>query len=90
MTAPPTIDQLRKDIESARTDLARLEGQQQSAETELSKLEAEAKELGLDPNGLAEAASQIRGDVNIALASVHDDIQALKKEAPSDEMVSNK
>ena len=88
MTTVPTIDQLRKDIASARTDLARLEGQQQSAAEELSKLEAEAKELGLDPDGLAAAASQIREDVNIALESVQADIQELKEEVPSDERSS--
>ncbi|KKN84421.1 hypothetical protein LCGC14_0288830 [marine sediment metagenome] len=89
MPTIPTVDQLRKDIASAHTDLARLEGQQQSAETELAKLEAEATELGLDPSDLTGAATQIRGDVDIAVTAVREEIQALKKEAPSDEVVSN-
>ena len=84
MPTIPTTEQLRKDIDSARTDLARLEGQQQSAEEELAKLEAEATELGLDPNDLTGAASQIREDVHTAVTALREAIQALKKEAPDD------
>lgn len=85
MTVIPTTEQLRNDIESARTDLARLEGQQQSAEKELVKLEAEATELGLDSNNLLGAASQIREDVDTAVTAVRGEIQALKGEAPNDD-----
>ncbi len=85
MTVTPTIEQLRKDIDSARTDLARLEGQQQSAVAELAKLEAEAKELGLDPTNLIGESTRIRDDVNTAVSAVREEIDSLKGEAPADD-----
>ncbi len=85
MTVTPTIEQLRKDIDSARTDLARLEGQQQSAVAELSKLEAEATELGLDPTNLMGESTRIRDDVNTVVSVVREEIDAMKGEAPADD-----
>ena len=82
----PTIDQLRKDITSARTDLTRLETQQEGAVAEKTKLEAEAKELGAaDVTELNSKAVAIRADVNAAITSVREEMQSLQEEAPSDE-----
>lgn len=81
MTATPPIDQLRKDIESARTDLARIEGQQESAQEELAKLEEEAQGLGLDPKKLAAEANRIADDVNAALTGVREEVEAVARRA---------
>lgn len=73
----PTIDQLRKDMDSARTDLARIEGQQESAQEELTRLEAESRELGFEPENLSTEANRIMGDVNEALVGVRREVEAL-------------
>jgi predicted nucleic acid-binding Zn-ribbon protein len=80
MTVTPTIEQLRKDIESARTDLTRLEGQQESAQEELVKLEEEAQNLGIDPAHLTSEAVRIMDDVAEALVGIREEMQVLVKE----------
>ncbi len=72
-----TIDQLRKDIGSARTDLARIEGQQESAQEELTKLEEEVQSLGLDPKNLYAEANRIMEDVQVALVGVRQEVDGI-------------
>jgi uncharacterized protein involved in exopolysaccharide biosynthesis len=84
MTIIPTIDQLRKDMDSARNDLARIDGQQQGAREELTKLEVEAGELGIAPDKLNEEATRITEDVYTALQAVQAETQALTKETTGD------
>ncbi len=79
MSIIPTIDQLRKDIESARSDVLRIEGQQESAGEELTALKAEAGEMGIAPTKLREEADRIVEDVNEAYEGVRDSVEALSK-----------
>ena len=81
MSIIPTIDQLRKDIESASGDVLRIEGQQESAGEELAALKAEAKDMGIAPTQLREEADRIVGDVNEAYGGVKDSIEALRKKS---------
>jgi uncharacterized protein (DUF3084 family) len=84
MTLIPTVEQLRKDIESSSTDLARIEGQQESAQEELAKLQAEAEELGIKPDNLSAESRRILDDVNTAVEAVREEIQSLSRKT-SDE-----
>ena len=81
MSIIPTIDQLRKDMESARNDVVRIEGQQESAGEELTALQAEAGEMGIAPKKLREEADRIVEDVSEAYGGVRDSIQALGKKS---------
>ncbi len=71
---PTNITQLRKDMDSCRSDLAKIEGQQESAETEIATLNKEAKELGIDPDDLREEADRIIDDVQEALGAVRGEV----------------
>lgn len=80
-----TITQLRKDIDSARTDLARIEAQQETAQGELSKLEEEVRGLGLDPKAnLSAEATRIMGDVAEALSGVKGEVSSIVKQHNTD------
>jgi chromosome segregation ATPase len=80
MSISPTIDQLRRDIDSARTDIARIEGQQESAQEELTRLKTEVEGMGLDPANLDTEATRIQEDVDVAVKAVQAETQALTKE----------
>ncbi len=79
MSIIPIINQLRKDIESAHSDVLRIEGQQESAGEELATLKAEAGDMGIAPKKLREEADRIVEDVNEAYEGVKDSIAALSK-----------
>ena len=66
----PTIEKLRTDIDSARSELVRREASQESAAAELATLEAEVQEMSLDPATLVEEAQRIREDVATAVGVV--------------------
>lgn len=57
-------------MESCRSDLAKIEGQQESAETEMAALNKEAEDLGIEPDDLREEAERIIDDVQEALGAV--------------------
>lgn len=80
MKATPTIEQLRKDIESARADLIRIESQQEGAQKELAGLNQEVGELGLDPTNLYGEANRIAEDVETAVEGVQAEVDALTGE----------
>lgn len=73
-----TIDQLKKDIDSTRAAISRVEGQQSSAQEELSKLEQTREELGFDADAnLQSEADGIIADVKAALAGVREEVEGL-------------
>ena len=75
-----TIDQLRRDIQSAQTDLVRIETQQSSAQEELTTLEAEVKELGFAPTtDLQAEAQRILDDVQAALTGVQEEVKGVEQ-----------
>ncbi len=75
-----TIDQLRRDIQSAQTNLIRIETQQSTAQEELTTLEAEVKKLGFTPTtDLQAEANQILEDVQAALTSVEEEVKAVEQ-----------
>ena len=76
-----SVEQIQKDITSARTALARLEGQQEGNQEELAKLHAEAKELGIAPDKLAEEADRIQEDVEAAVKGVGAEVDVLEEGA---------
>ena len=76
-----SVEQLQKDITSARTALARLEGQQEVNKAELDKLYAEAKEIGIAPDKLADEALLIQGDVEVAVKGVDAELDVLTEGA---------
>lgn len=76
-----TIDQLRTSLASSRTDIARIEGQQESAASTLAKLEAEVEELGLDAENLLVEAEKILEDVELATKGVAEEIASLQETA---------
>ena len=61
-------------MDSCRSDLAKIEGQQEGAETEIAALNKEAKELGIEPDDLREAAERIIDDVQEALGVVRGEV----------------
>lgn len=80
MIATPTIEQLKKDMESARADLIRIENQQEGAKDERTKLIQEATDLKADPDALYEEANRITEDVHTAVAGVRAEIDGLTEE----------
>ena len=75
-----TIDQLRRDIQSAQTNLVRIETQQATAEEELATLEAEVKELGFTPTtDLKAEAQRILDDVQEALTGVQEEVKGVEQ-----------
>lgn len=85
MSILPSIEQLQKDITSARTDLTRLETQQEGSAAEITKMEAEVQGLGIEPDNLTKEVARIREDVNTAVKAVQAEMRALEEEVPSDE-----
>jgi hypothetical protein len=78
MSVTPTIQQLRKDIESAQADLTRVEAQQEGQETELTGRKDEVRELGFDPDeNLHTVAGQIMEDVHAAVAGVQKEVETV-------------
>ncbi len=80
MTATPTVDQLKRDIDSARADLIRIESQQDTAQKEMAKLEEEVRELGLDAANLYGEANRIAEDVHTAVTGIQEEIATLTGE----------
>ena len=78
MSTPPTSEQLRKDIESCRSDIARIEGQQESAIATRERLLAEAKELNIEPGDLHKEAMRMREDVALVIASAQEEIANMR------------
>ena len=74
---PTNIAQLRKDMDSCRSDLAKIEGQQESAESEVVALEKEAKELGIEPGDLRDESIRIVDDVQVALDAVKGEVTSV-------------
>lgn len=74
----PTIEELRTQIDSARTELVRREAAQESAASELATLEAEVQEMSLDPATLVEEAERIRADVATAVDVVWEEIKEVR------------
>ncbi len=61
-------------MDSCRSDLAKIEGQQESAEAEIAALNEEAKELGVEPGDLRDESIRIVDDVQEALGAVKEEV----------------
>lgn len=76
----PTIEELRKDITRATTELARRQAAQEMAEANREELLKEIADLKQEPETMEAEAKRIRQDVSLALGSVFTEIKAIRKE----------
>ena len=73
-----TIEDLRHSISSARSELIRHQTRAETAANELADLESQAKKLGISSDKLVEEAERIRGDVEVAVAEVNKELEAVR------------